>query len=344
MSSTEAVVESQSRFAGRGTWPAEPANNLVAWVPGGEPGRTLAGPSDGGTETREDHAPNDVDRHVVRGALLLISALALGFALNVVAGGRVEQSATQSEEFNALRTELAAGTAAGQPRLSDGRPLPLGTPIALLEIPSIGVHQVVDEGTTGAVLMDGPGHLRSSVFPGGVGTSEIFGRSATYGGPFARIAQLRKGAKITVTSQNGTFTFSVVDVRRAGAVIPALDAGHARLTLATATESSFVPTGVVWVDANLDGGTVFAAYPPVMKTVSADEQPLGTIASTPGSLVGWLTKVMALLVAFGLVLAGAIWTWRKRGHPQAWIIFSGPIAVVGYFLAGLVGALLPNVM
>jgi sortase A len=295
----------------------------------------------------EDNVPRSASQFLtgstaktVRSAFAIVAALAFGFALNVVVGSRVEHSAAQTEEFNALRPELNAGVApigSRLGRLGNGTPVPLGTPMALIEIPSIGVKEVVDEGTTGAVLMNGPGHLPSSVFPGGVGTSEILGRSAAYGGPFARIAQLHKGATITVTTQGGTFEFAVIDVRRAGAVIPALGAGQARLTLATAIESSFIPTGVVWVDADLIHGTPFAATQPVVKTVPPDEQPLGMD-------IGSLWGVAAWLAVLAVVLAGAKWTWRHRGHAQAWIIFFGPIAVIGYLLADQVGALLPNLM
>jgi sortase A len=277
---------------------------------------------------------------IIRTGLGIVSALAFGFALNVVVGSKVEHRAAQTREFNAIRSELTATTTAlapTGPRLADGKPLPLGTPMALIRIPSIGVNEVVDEGTSGTVLMDGPGHLRSSVFPGGVGTSEIFGRSSTYGGPFARLGQLHKGARITVTTQDGTFTFVVIDVRRAGARIPSLVVGRARLTLATSIESSFVATGVLWVDADLVKGTAFSPAAPVVKTVPGDERPLGME-------IGALWGVAAWLVVLALVLVAATWTWERRGHAQAWITFVGPVAVIGYFLADQIGALMPNIM
>lgn len=292
----------------------------------------------GAARLQGGHAPTRSMAEIIRTGLAVVAALAFGFALNVAVGSNVEHRAAQTKEFNILRSELTATTSAlapTGPRLSDGKPLPPGTPMALIRIPAIGVSEVVDEGTSSPVLMDGPGHLRSSVFPGGIGTSEIFGRSSTYGAPFAHIAQLRKGARITVTTQDGTFTFAVLDVRRAGARIPPLGAGQARLTLATSIETSFVATGVVWVDADLVTGTAFSPVAPVVKTVPADEQPLGMD-------LGALWGAGAWLAVLALVLVGATWTWRHRGHAQAWITFVGPIAVIGYFLADQVGALMPN--
>lgn len=292
----------------------------------------------GTARLRRGQASTTSVAEIIRTGLGIVAALALGFALNVAVGSNVEHRAAQTREFNVLRTELTATTsslAPTGPRLADGEPLPLGTPMALLRIPSIGVNEVVDEGTSGSVLMDGPGHLRSSVFPGGIGTSEIFGRSSTYGDPFAQIAQLHKGARINVTTQDGTFAFAVLDVRRAGARIPPLGAGQSRLTLATAIEASFVATGVVWVDADLVKGTAFSPVAPVVKTVPTDEQPLGMNLAALWGAGAWLAVL-------ALVLVAATWTWRHRGHAQAWISFAGPIAVIGYFLADQVGALMPN--
>jgi sortase A len=45
----------------------------------------------------------------------------------------------------------------------------------------------VVEGTASSDLLDGPGHLRSTVLPGQVGTSVVMGRAKTYGAPFGAI-------------------------------------------------------------------------------------------------------------------------------------------------------------
>jgi LPXTG-site transpeptidase (sortase) family protein len=265
----------------------------------------------------------------------MVSALAFGLALNLLVGSRLEHRAAQARAYDTFRQELALGTAPLRPT-SDHRALALGTPMALLEIPSIGVKEVVGEGTTGTVLMSGPGHLRSSVFPGEVGTSVILGRAAAYGGPFGRLHDLRKGAHITVITQGGTSTFTVVDTRTAHALIPVLAPGQARLTLATATGPAFVPSGVVWVDAN-DTATPFAAAPPPLVRVPPDERPLGVDTAPLGSFLLWL----ALLA---LVLAGALWTWRHRGHAQAWVTFLAPVVLVAYFAATHGSAMLPNLL
>jgi LPXTG-site transpeptidase (sortase) family protein len=273
---------------------------------------------------------------IVRIAFLTLSVLTLGLVLNLAVASGLEYHAAQAQAFNTFRDQLAAGTAPIGPLGGDHRLLAPGAPMALLEIPSIGVKDVVGEGTTGQVLMSGPGHLRSTVFPGGVGTSVIFGRAEAYGGPFAHISQLRAGALIKVTTGVGTSLFRVTDVRHAGSVVPNLAAGRGRLTLATATGSSFIPTGVVWVDARLTSRPLPAAAP-VSGVVSAAERPLATDTAGLWALALWL-------VVLALVLGGAVWAWHRRGHVQAWIIFTAPVVLVAYFVADHVALLLPNLM
>lgn len=267
---------------------------------------------------------------------MTLAALTLGLGLQIVVGSSLEHRTAQTIAFDRLRNELAQGTAPTGPFVSKHRLLPLGTPIALIKIQSLRVQEVVGEGTTGSVLMSGPGHLRSTVFPGGAGTSVIYGRAAAYGGPFGQIGHLHRGERITVTTAVGTSTFRVLDVRKAGDRVKLPVAGKARLTLGTATGTPFVPSGVVWVDADLVG-TPLAASAPGVSTVPADEQPLGNDTSTVWALVLWLE---ALLVA----LAGAVWTWHRRGHAQAWMIFSAPTILVGYFVADQIVRLFPNMM
>lgn len=282
----------------------------------------------------QDVAVVDAWTRPVRLVLTVLTVLALGVCFYLVLGSGIEHTAAQSSAMAQFNDELSQGTAPIRPTTAGGALLPAGTPIALLEIPALGVREVVGEGTTSAALIRGPGHERSTVFPGGTGTSVLMGRAAAFGGPFGRLADLRPGAVITVVTGVGTSTFRVVDVRTAGQLIPPLTAGEARLTLATAAGSPFFPSGVVWVDADATTPALAAARPP-MATVPADELPLG---SSPGAYWGVL---LWLLVLVG-VLAAAAWTWRRRGHAQAWIIFVAPLLVIGYSITGEVARVLPN--
>jgi LPXTG-site transpeptidase (sortase) family protein len=293
--------------------------------------------------TDADQAPEDspggVTIDVLRVALVILSAVLLSMALYVVVLSRFEHSAAQHGAFDRLRGELAAATAPVGPTNASGRLLPMGAPIALLEIPAIHVHEVVGEGTTSAVLMSGPGHRRDTPFPGQAGTTYIFGRASAFGGPFRRLHQLKRGARITITSGEGVSTYRVIDVRRAGQPRPpALRTNQGRVTLETATGAPFVPSGALYVDADqvspvlLSTGTGVPAG-----ALPADERPMATETSSLWALVLWLEALIVVAVA-------AVWSWYRWGHVQTWVVFVPLIALVGYYLSGQITRLLPNLM
>jgi LPXTG-site transpeptidase (sortase) family protein len=280
--------------------------------------------------------PTSSNAYVVRSALVVLSLLAIALVVQLVWITSLEHHSAQVSLYNQLRTELALGTAPIGPTDSHHRALALGTPIAVMTIPSLGLKQTVSEGTTSAVTATGPGHLRNTVFPGGAGTSVVMGRAASYGGPFGQIDTLKKGAVIHVTTGVGASTFRVVDIRHAGAVAHPVAAGKSRLTLGTASGPAYVPSGVVWVDADKVGKPL-ASDSPVVSSVPPNEVALGTDTSTLWALFFWLEM-------FGAVLVGAVWTWRRRGHAQAWIVFTAPLLITWILMANQITRLLPNLL
>lgn len=271
---------------------------------------------------------------VARAGLAVLAVLAIGLVVQIAVLSRLEYRATQVASLNALRTQVALGTAPIGPVGTDHHLLALGTPIAVLTIPSQGLRAVVLEGTTGSILTKGPGHVRTTVFPGGAGVSVIYGRADAYGGPFGHLGDLHKGQIITVTTQVGTARFRVVRVRPAGASVRPPAPGTSRLTLGTATGGFLTPSGVVWVDAAKIGAPLAAAHPPDT-TLLASEAPLAVDTSTLWALLLWLE-------ALGILLTLAVWTWRRWGHAQAWIVFSAPMLVVWVCISDQVARLLPN--
>jgi LPXTG-site transpeptidase (sortase) family protein len=268
-----------------------------------------------------------------RSALIMVAILSIGLVVQLAWVSNWVHRSSQVSLFNRFRTELALGTG---PIGATKKPLAIGAPMALIEIPSIGVNQVVVEGTTGAALTLGPGHLRSTVFPGGVGNSVIMGRAASYGGPFGRLHDLKKGAGITVVTQVGTSHFKVLGVRQAGGKSFTEPAMASHLTLETAAGSNYAPTGVVTVVAE-GVGTPLAAQRPPVHVVPASQRPLGIDTSSLWTLLLWLTGL-------AVVLAAAVWTWHRRGHLQAWIVFGAPLALIWFYVADQVTRVLPNLL
>jgi sortase A len=273
---------------------------------------------------------------VVRTSLIVLAVLAIGLVLQLTWISNLEEHSAQTSLFNQFRSELALGTAPTGPVDPGNKALAPGAPIALLSIPSIGVHQVVVEGTSGSELAKGPGHLRNTVFPGGTGTSVIYGRAHGYGGPFGAISSLHKGDRITMTTSVGVSVFKVVEVREAGGKVRPVAAGRARLTLGTASGPGFAPSGLLLVDADKVGKPL-AADNPAVSTVPASELPLGNDTSTLWALFFWVEVL-------GVLLAAAVWTWRRRGRAQAWIVFTAPMLVVWLLAADQVARLLPNLL
>jgi sortase A len=90
------------------------------------------------------------------------------------------------------------------------RRMPLeGDSIAHLQIPAIGVSEYVVEGTDLGSLRKGPGHYPETPLPGDRGTTAIAGHRTTYGAPFRRIDQLKRGNVITIDMPDGRFVYRV---------------------------------------------------------------------------------------------------------------------------------------
>ena len=289
--------------------------------------------------SRRDAPPLTPRLQLIRAALVLVLAIAGTLLLQLVLVSSLQQSAAQGRAFDLFREELAKGTAAIGPTDRDGKELAAGTPVAYLEIPRLDVAQVVGEGTSASVLFDGPGHRRDTPLPGQIGTSVVFGRRASFGGPFDEIASLRAGDTIKVTTGQGTFEYKVLGVRLEGDPAPAAPAaGVGRLTLVTAEGRSFLPEGVIRVDAELAQGAVVGAgrlY--AASTLPAEDRLMAADTRTLWVLAFWLQALILLSLA-------AVWAWHRWGHAQAWVVFLPALLLVGLSTSGEVARLLPNLL
>jgi sortase A len=84
-----------------------------------------------------------------------------------------------------------------------------GDAIARIELPSIGVSEYVVEGTDVGSLRKGPGHYPETPLPGDPGTTAVAGHRTTYGAPFRKIDQLRRGQRINIDMPDGRFIYRV---------------------------------------------------------------------------------------------------------------------------------------
>jgi LPXTG-site transpeptidase (sortase) family protein len=276
---------------------------------------------------------------LARAALVVCCVLCAASLAQLVIGSALQQRAAQQQLFDRFRAELAQGTAPLGPTDVDGAELAPGHPVAYLEIPSLGLRQVVVEGTSAAELFAGPGHRRDTPLPGQAGVSVVFGRRAAFGGPFAHLHDLAPGELIRVTTGQGTFEYRASGLRRAGDPAPVAPApGEGRLTLTTADGSPFLPDGVLRVDAELSGD----AAPAVARLVDArrlpsEEQALAVDARTLWALALWLQALLATALA-------AVWAWHRWGRAQAWVVFLPPLLLAGQAASNEATRLLPNLL
>ena len=299
------------------------------------------GVSPGGRQRRRAASPATLLRQGLGSAILILSACLLGFGLWLALFSRLHYDRAQHAAYDALRIQLAQGTAPNGPTQPNDQTklLPLGTPVAVLNIPAIKLRAVVLEGTTAQVLEDGPGHLRDTPLPGQAGISLIMGRRAAYGGPFSRLSALNPGDAITAVTGQTVATYRVIDLRRAGDPTPPLPTtGQGRLILVTADGSPFAPSGLLYVDADLTS----KPQPAPAMVLSAGNLPpsenaLGTEPQAWLPIVLWGQLLLLVTIALS-------WLRNEWGRWQMWMV---AIPLLGYIVVSLadeVTRLLPNLM
>jgi sortase A len=87
-------------------------------------------------------------------------------------------------------------------------PLP-GDALGRLLIPAIGVSEYVVEGTDADNLRKGPGHYPDTPLPGQRGTIAVAGHRTTYGAPFRKLNDVKKGDRMVFELPYGTFVYRV---------------------------------------------------------------------------------------------------------------------------------------
>ncbi|PWC04315.1 sortase [Agromyces badenianii] len=283
-------------------------------------------------------APRDT-RWWAGAAVLTLSLLLLGFVGHVAVFSTFQHHKAQEIGYQELRTSLAKAEAPVGQLDFDEQMVPLGTAVALLQIPAVGVSEVVAEGTTAEVLRSGAGHRRDSVMPGQAGTSVIMGRQTAYGGPFGSLNRLEPGDEITVTTGQGTHVYQVLGLRRAGDPMPEpLRPKHGRLELITADGLALFPSGALHIDAQLTS-TAQSTPSKVMayQALPIPERAMGQDATA------WFIAFFSLVffAAAGITLW---WLWKTWGRWQTWLVGVPLMLVLGVTSADIVMNALPNLL
>ena len=219
-----------------------------------------------------------------------------------------------------------------------------GDAAARLVIPSIGVNEIVVEGVTVDDLKRGPGHYPETPLPGQKGNAAIAGHRTTYGAPFNRLDELRKGDEILVTTLQGSFRYEVAgtNVVEPTAVEVLDDKGDNRLTLTACHPKYSARQRIIAV------ATLSPKSRPVVRPQRGDD-PTYTRAEAPerfesdldgesaGNWPAIWTGLLAAAVGLGAWLLGK--RWRKW---PAYLLSAPVFLVVLFFFFENFGRLLPS--
>ncbi|HKA05170.1 MAG TPA: class E sortase [Acidimicrobiales bacterium] len=253
-----------------------------------------------------------------------------------------------------------------------------GDPVARLEIPRIGLDEIVVAGVSVDDLKKGPGHYPQTPLPGEPGNAAIAGHRTTYGAPFYDIDNLQPGDEIVATTYAGRYVYKVSGTQTVSpSDVSVLDnTPDDRITL-TSCDPKYSAKNRIIVTAGFDAPSsspmVGASPPPATAPpptaappVSSPDNPVVTtappvktappVATTAPSQVsvddsfqrGWFDDPDAWpqLILWGLgclaIVLGGWWIGRRTHHRWiGWVAAFLPFLVPLYFFYENVARLLP---
>jgi sortase A len=267
---------------------------------------------------------------VIAAGLTLFGVIVVAFLVYLVGISRLEYGRSQNSLVSEFDESLEGQAAPIGGRIDEG------TAIATINIPELDVNEVVVEGTSGAQLKKGPGHLRASPLPGQQGNVVIAGRRWTYGGVFMHIDRLERGDEISFVTGQGEISYRVIDSKRIrrgddDVLMPSADD---RLTLISSVP---VLAGERYaVVADLVGPPVAS---PEGRPTELRESELGL--NTEGGSIVALILWLQLLLAASL---GTVWLLRKYSRPSVYVIMTPVVLLLVLLVFDSASALLPSTL
>jgi sortase A len=279
--------------------------------------------------------------------LTLLAVVILGFVGYLYFLSGVQEARAQTTLYAKLQGELSQAVAPTGPVIPGHPASPAslaavpGDPVALLDIPAIGVSaMVVVEGTTPENLTLGPGHLRDTALPGQAGVSVIFGRRATFGAPFGGLPLLQKGDLITTTTSQGVARYQVLAVSDSAKPVPFSEIPD-QLLLVTA-DSRIAPAHYIEVEAKFLDVMVAGSAQATPFPESGYLPQVGTAETALGRDLYALIPAMAWAIALAaMALLGSFLATRWARWP-AWIVAVPVLVTIIWNLYQNLSALLPN--
>ncbi len=203
-------------------------------------------------------------------------------------------------------------------------PPPTGDALARIQIPKIGLDDIVVNGIGVDDLRKGPGHYPFTPLPGQQGNSAIAGHRTTYGAPFGNVDQLSNGDKVLLRTVQGFFTYRVyaqlvVDPTDVSVLNP--DPRHpATITLTTCNPKYSASQRLV-VKAALDSPA--PPLPPAKGLPPPSKLSEAGLSGDSGSVLP------AIIAGFIVTAVGALWWLGFHRHPRwtTWFLGALPFVV-----------------
>jgi LPXTG-site transpeptidase (sortase) family protein len=168
----------------------------------------------------------------------LVAIVALGYCTAQYSAAAIHQS-RQNARLDALRAQSALldKTLNATPASVAGNAGP--PPIGRIEIPSVGVSAIVEEGFSDETLAESVGHLTGTTLPGHTGNVALAAHRDTY---FRDLEDIQDGDEVFFTTATAIYKYRVsgveiVDPTDIGVIAPSTDS---RLTLITCYPFHFV--------------------------------------------------------------------------------------------------------
>ncbi len=249
-----------------------------------------------------------------------------------------------------------------------------GDPIARIEMPTIGVDNIVVAGVEKSDLKKGPGHYPETPMPGQLGNAAIAGHRTTYGQPFFDIDKLNTGDEIVVTTLTGRYVYRVTGQQIVSPadyqVIATTDTTRATLTL-TSCHPKWTARERIVITSELDtaassgpvGDPVLNYGRPIEGVPANDPEVVDTVVQAPtGStpVAVDATEEPPADVALGAIDTGIADSFSDgwfsdpgaNGQVALWGLLLSAVAIASYLLSkrskrdwvGLVVGIVPFVV
>jgi sortase A len=273
----------------------------------------------------------------VIGRIFVVAGVMLLFFTAYLLWGTGVYTKQQQSHFKAQigANPIVSDKAIAEGKIPAARPTKapkLGDPLFSIKVPKIGLDTIVVEGVGVDELKKGPGLfpdcatketsecVSGAKYPGENGNVAISGHRTTYGAPFFRLNELKKGDVIDFVSGRARYRYRVREqkiVDPVGGFQEVEQAGRTELTL-TSCHPRFSAAQRLVIKANFEGSSLVAAgpsgqgpqrsaAPPVIPT---DVIVLGSVAIASALASLGLSKRYrwtAAYVALGIVGAAGLW-------------------------------------